>query len=218
MSASAAQQEEGAKLGDLITAAGFFIGLVAAWLYLAGWTYAYTYFDRFRLPLLMLDLPHEHLLVYGFLVLRRCLWWVVGLASVVLVGCAFWPALARRLPRRGQIALALVVTVALFWAGFAAGSGAAMADFLEQRGGDYRAYPRIRLQLGNDEKPTDAAAALPDRQALAEGCYRLLLQNNDRVFLIRPFKNAPAAELPLAVLPTEAIAAMRLLPDYTSCP
>jgi hypothetical protein len=87
------------QLSDLTTAAGFFVGLMAAWLYLAGWTYAYTYFDRFRLPLLMLDLPYEHLLIYGFLVLRRHLWWVVGLAIIVLAGCVFWPALARHLLR-----------------------------------------------------------------------------------------------------------------------
>lgn len=50
------------SLSDVVSAAGLALGLVSAWLYAAGWTYAYVYFDRFRIPLLMLDIPFEHFL------------------------------------------------------------------------------------------------------------------------------------------------------------
>src|SRR6516225_5425299 len=59
--------DDGSKpsLGDVVSVAGLIIALLTAWLYVAGWTYAYDYFTRFRVPLLMIDLPFEHYLVYG---------------------------------------------------------------------------------------------------------------------------------------------------------
>ena len=38
--------------------------LIAAWLYVAGWTYALHYFARFEVGLLALDIPHEYYLMY----------------------------------------------------------------------------------------------------------------------------------------------------------
>src|SRR4051794_27736449 len=55
----------GPTLSEIIGSAAFALGLITGWLYVAGWTYAYHYFDRFRIPLLLVDLPREHLLIYG---------------------------------------------------------------------------------------------------------------------------------------------------------
>ena len=46
------KENEGLSLGDVVSSVGAALGLIAAWLYAAGWTYAYDYFDRFRIPLL----------------------------------------------------------------------------------------------------------------------------------------------------------------------
>jgi len=45
-------------------------GLVLAWLYAAGWSYAYRWYARFDLGLNGLDLPVETVLMYGYWVLR----------------------------------------------------------------------------------------------------------------------------------------------------
>src|SRR5262249_33658698 len=52
---------------------------------------------------------------------------------------------------------------------------------------------------------------------LTNGCYRLLLHNQNRLFLLRPLKGAPAADLPLLILPWDQIEQIRVLPDHTSC-
>jgi hypothetical protein len=51
-------------LGDVVSAAALVLGLITAWLYVTGWTYAYRYFDAFRIPMLMAEQPREHLFVY----------------------------------------------------------------------------------------------------------------------------------------------------------
>jgi len=38
---NAAQKAKSPSLGEIAAAAAFVVGLVTAWLYLAGWTYAY---------------------------------------------------------------------------------------------------------------------------------------------------------------------------------
>ena len=70
------------------TASGKRLGLVTAWNYFAGWSYAYHYFDRFRIPLLMVDVPTEHVFVYGGLVIWKNWYWAILLA-IVLLGLAW---------------------------------------------------------------------------------------------------------------------------------
>jgi hypothetical protein len=194
------------SLGELIGVATFLIGLVSAWLYVTGWTYAYHYFDRFGIPLLMVDIPKEMYFVYGGIVLRQFLFIVlasgaVGLLFLVLrrkIGAKWhrsgnWPKAATGL-------VALLALAALFWTG---------------RYAAVVVYRRVQVLLKQDSAPQTAS---PDSSGdLARGCYRLLLHNNDRLFLLRSFKGAPAADLPVLILPWDRIALTRVLPDYSSC-
>src|SRR5213080_2308747 len=59
------QEAKPPSLGEFIGAAAFLLGLISAWLYAAGWAYAYHYFDRFGIPLLMVDIPKENYPIYG---------------------------------------------------------------------------------------------------------------------------------------------------------
>jgi hypothetical protein len=52
---------------------------------------------------------------------------------------------------------------------------------------------------------------------LAAGGYRLLLHNQNRLFLLRPLKGAAAADLPVVLAPWDQIELVRVLPNYTSC-
>jgi len=61
------------------------IGLGAALIYVAGWSYAYHWYGRFGLGLVPLDIAREHLLLYGFWTLRVH-WWVLLLPVAALAG------------------------------------------------------------------------------------------------------------------------------------
>jgi hypothetical protein len=143
-------------LGDVVSAAGLALGLVTAWLYAAGWTYAYVYFDRFRIPLLMLDIPFEHMLVYGALVVRKNLGIALVCAALLIAhlwAIAYWSG---RLGRFGTSTVIVLIIVATFALARGAGNSTALADFSDQRISDYSAYPRVRVTWeGANMPPTN---------------------------------------------------------------
>jgi hypothetical protein len=57
------------SLSEVTGAVALALGLIFAWLCSAGWTYAYDDFDRFGVPLLMVEIPKEYYFVYGGVVL-----------------------------------------------------------------------------------------------------------------------------------------------------
>ena len=204
------------SLGDVVAGLAFLVTVTAAWLYMAGWTYAYHYYDRFHVGLLTLDIPRENFFVYGFWVLRGQLVWVVALAVLGAAATLLLPRLRPRWPR-GLLAWAgLAVVLLLFWLGYRAAVATAGAHYVDDRARDYPAHPRVRVWVDPAWAGDDGTAQLA--AGLAEGCYRLLLQNDDKLFLFRPFKDAPAAAVPLVALPWGDVRTMRLLPDGSSCP
>jgi MFS family permease len=211
---SLSEKEKPASLSELVGAAVFLMGLFSTWLYGTGWAYAYHYFDRFGIPLLMVEIPKENYLVYGGIVARQFPIWglVIGVAALVVV--ASWRWLGATV---GHLALpfALLAAIAVFWLGHQAGVVGAHDQYALQRETDYRAYPRIQVWPKEKAKLTDGS---PTASAdLTNGCYRLLLHNQNRLFLLRPLKGAPGADLPLLVLPWDQIEQIRVLPDQTSC-
>lgn len=202
-------------LKSVVEASAFLITLGSVWLYLAGWTYAYHYFDRFRIPLLMVELPLEHYFVYGFIVIRQHVGWVVTILLAALALVLLWSRLPASI-RQHKIVLAAVFILIGFWLGHATGVSAAHAQFQRQRTNDYDAYPRI--QVWRTAEAANNPNNAPSAEDLAKGCHRLLLYNQDRLFLFRPFGGTPAADLPSVILPWSEIASIRVLPDHTSCP
>ncbi len=206
----------GPSLGDVISCVALVVGLITAWLYVAGWTHAYYYFDRFRIPMLMLDLPREHLFVYGGLTV-----WKNSLAAVLITAVAIalvWLSVKfRRVLGRAVLAgVAVFGIVALFGLARLAGIETARNEFVEQRLSDYRAYPRVELTL-TDALTQESPPAGDASKVARSGCARLLLFSDDRVFFIRPIKDAPAAELHAFVLPWSAVKDMRIRHEYWSC-
>jgi hypothetical protein len=192
---NAAQKAKSPSLGEMAAAAAFVVGLVTAWLYLAGWTYAYHYFDRFGIPLLMVDIPKENYFVYGGIVLLQFPIWGLLIVVVLLAGIVLW-----RWPRldagRLKVPLSLVALLAVFLLGHRA-AVVTHEQFVQQRESDYSAYPRVQLWPKESTKSPDGSPwASAD---LTNGCYRLVLHNKDRLFLLRPIAGAAAAELPILV-------------------
>ena len=156
------------------------------------------YFDRFGIPLLMIDIPKENYLVYGGIVVRQFPLWGLGLGLALLVAVSFWRKIGAML---GPLALplGLLAVAALFWLSHAAGVAAAHQLYSEQRRTDYSAYPRVQVWPKQETNPPAGSPVASDD--LTKGCYRLLLHNQDRLFLVRPFKGAAAADLPMLIIP-----------------
>lgn len=209
-----ATESEGLSLGDIVSSVGAALGLIAAWLYVAGWTYAYAYFDRFRIPLLLVDIPFQHMLIYGGLVLLKHLWSSVLTAALVIIGLWSLSRWSRQLGRF-LVNTAIVVGIAGgFVLAHAGGIRTANDDFQAERGSDYEAYPRLRLMLKKDmaETPLEALG-----DAATTDCTRLVAATKDRVFLIRPSRDAPGADVDTYVISSEQVLAMRITGNYVSC-
>jgi hypothetical protein len=114
------EQPKPPSLGDLAGVIAFVVGLISAWLYFTGWTYAYHYFDRFGIPLLMVDIPKENYLVYGAIIVRQFPLWGLGLALALLTAASLWrwtgAVLGRVATPLGLVAIAIV-----FWLGHEGG-------------------------------------------------------------------------------------------------
>ena len=74
------------------------LAFIATWLYTAGWSFAYHYFDRFHVGLLALEIPKEDYFLYSFWVLQDHWGWalvsyLMGMGYLVLrryVAGAVW--------------------------------------------------------------------------------------------------------------------------------
>jgi hypothetical protein len=204
------------SLGEVTSALTLAIGLGAAWLYVAGWTYVYHYFDRFGIPLLMVEIPKEYYFVYGAIVVQRFLFWELAIAVVLASAVVLWRRLGLSRDAGGlTIPLCVLALFAVFWLGHQAAVAAAHQQFIQERESDYSTYQRVQVWPKDTVKPPES----PPRTSaeLTNGCYRLILHNKNRLFLVRPFRSAPAADLPLLILPWDQIEQVRVLPDYTSC-
>lgn len=189
------------------------LSLLTAWLYFTGWSYAYAYFDHFRIPLLMVDLPIEHVFVYGGLVLWKN--WLLATLLLFLLAAITWGCCysASLFGRFGLSAIAVALVLLVFTLGRLGGLSTASDDFQIQRANDFPAYPRVRLALANDAPSLDAKSMA---DLISSDCGRLILHNQDRLFLIRPVRDNPL-DLDTFVLPWSETAALRVISTYESC-
>jgi hypothetical protein len=201
------KETEGLSLGDVVSSVSAALGLIAAWLYVAGWTYSYAYFDRFRIPLLLVDIPFQHMLVYGGLVVLKNLLLSALIAALSIVGLWSLSRWSRQLGRFFVNTIIVGGIVGGFALAHAGGIRTAENDFQAERSSDYEAYPRSRLMLKKDmaETPSEALG-----DASTTDCSRLVAATKDRLFLIRPSRDAPGADVDTYVIPAEQVLAMRI--------
>lgn len=202
------------SLGEVTGAVTLALALISAWLYVAGWTYAYHYFDNFGIPLLMVEIPKEYYFVYGSIVVRQFPLWALVIAVLLIIVAVLW----RRLPINPgwlTIPLGVMVLLAVFWLARQAGAVAGLQRFIQERERDYSTYARVHVWPKNrSDAPEGSPRAAAD---LTNGCYRLLLHNQNRLFLLRSFKDVPAADLSLLVLPWDEVESILVAPEHTSC-
>ena len=191
--------------------------LTFAWLYLSGWQFAAHYLKGFRfgpsgadiafdfLPLLGLRVPAQYpfaAFVGGVLVFVTL--WLVGPSDIHIV------------PARWSVPVAAVVIIAAFWLGFKGGKASGEHHFAQLIADNYLGLARVRVLLnptGDEVIASDSGVEHP-----ALGCHRLLLENEQSVFLVRPRHEEKNAVLPVVTIPRQNIATLIILTQRGNCP
>ena len=188
--------------------------LMAAWLYVMGWTYALHYFRRFEVGLIALDIPYEYYLMYGTWVVKD--WWWVGVivALLALIGC-FWRPV-RAMTQGVATALLVGLAIAAFCLAPSLGRRTAHQHYEAWSAEAFKPYPRVKIWLKQDAKD------LPEMQemakALPQGCHRLLLQSKSILSVFRPRAGVSQLQLSVMTIPLSEVRSMRVMPQYDSCP
>jgi hypothetical protein len=136
------------------------------------------------------------------------------LAMLVIIG--LW-SLSRGSRRLGRFFVNTTIVVGIiggFALAHAGGIRTAIYDFEAERSSDYEAYPRSRLMLKSNVAST-GSEVLGD--TATTDCSRLVAATKDRLFLIRPSRDAPGADVDTYVLSAEQVLAMRITGNYVSC-
>lgn len=188
------------------------LGIATALVYATGWTYAFHYLDHFGLGLLGLDIPREYFLMYGFQVFKAWWWLTIGyylLALAMLSGLHGWghrPDWAGILAREGQVVLVLIAFITSGWL------ARKQADnyYTEQQMKGFTAFPYVRVWPKQKNSANQSLQALYG--ALPKGHYRLLLQDKQRLYLIKPPRDGKPARLAVTEVAQEAVDLVRVLP------
>jgi hypothetical protein len=205
--------KSGFDAGNLLALATLLVALAGAWLYVAGQTYAYHYYGSYGLGLVGLGIGQQDYLVFGAWVLRAHPCWAVASALVTLVVAR---AVRVWISPGWMLAWLVIASATAFQVAYVAAPGVARRHFADDKAGDYPAQPLVAVSV---DPAWSTDASLRDRAtALESGCFRLLVAGDQRIVLLRPFRNNPEAELSTTVIRWEAVRMLRVLPYGRSCP
>ncbi len=197
-------------LVDLATASA----LIAVWLYVLGWTYALHYFARFEVGLLALEIPYEYYLMYGSWVVRSR-WGAVATLVTVMLLVGLWQPI-RALYRKAVLYLFLVLAATAFSLAPTLASDTANQHYKAWSHQGFQRYPSVKVWIKSTTAKSREIEQLT--QALPEGCHRVLLHSKNKLFLFRPRLGANQARLAVVVLPLSEVQALRIIPEFESCP
>ena len=178
------------------------ITLGAVLLYVAGWSYAYHWFGYFQLGLIHMGLPTEYHLMYGFWVLRDH-WWLF----LMLFLSASFTWIFRPGPMPWLRWWILPMLIAIFMLIYDLGERSANNDFRQHSDTGFDRHPWTRVWLTPKTKSDPRLTSLAED--LAAGHYRLLVQSETSLFLIKPKKGA---QISTVQVPLEQVAATRRMP------
>lgn len=194
------------------------ITMGGALLYLAGSFRLFFFMGHFQASLFILDIPVEIYLLNGFLVLFVL--FVLALIFFALYLIFFSKRIyqsvsAFLLGLQGiRALLALIFMVLVFVAAIILmAQFVAYIDYELQRKSDFSEYhPRVQVWL----KPTirDDSAMADLSAYLAQGCYRLLVQDQKMLFLFAHPPGMQPDRWPVIVMPLDEVIALRGLPQH----
>jgi hypothetical protein len=206
---------------------------IASLIYTVGYGFVYTYFDRFNIGLLSLEIPKEHYFIYSAFAIKKEIGYSVFLYSLFfgLVAFIFWflksncmKDINRSVVKGVLLFILPVVVLFSFIGSYKIGGNAGKAEFDKQTASDFEAYPVVKVWIKEDKKDDNSKNANSKADNVtsnkntdyADGCYRLLLHNKSNIFVFKSYSGAKGA-LPVHVLDFGNIEKMKILPEHASC-
>lgn len=186
---------------------GVAVGLATALVYAAGWAYAYRWFAQFDLGLVGLGLPFETLLMYGFWTLREHWYLLLAYASGMLIWSWYGPGVRVWILRTAPVWLLLAFVLV-----YLAGGQSANARYQDHKSAEFGCFPRAMLGLTQQQDRTPDIAALATQ--LADSQYRLLIQTQTGLVLIKPKRQGPPVT---TLVPISSIHTLRLSSTERTC-
>lgn len=160
--------------------------IITAWVFVLGWTYLHAYYQFFGINVNALVFPVYHYLVFFFAQFVSFHWqgWLLG-AMMLVVFMVIWIG---NMVRRVYWAILIgVLLLGLFWGGFHVAERDATYAALQDMG-PASSYPVVTLEFKT--RPQFQYGAVQDE--LASSDLRLLLENEDRIFVFQPLKTYDA--------------------------
>ncbi|MCP4353597.1 MAG: hypothetical protein GY795_49755 [Desulfobacterales bacterium] len=198
------------ELGTIIT-------ILIPMFYTAGWSYAYHYFDCFRLGLMGLDIPKEYMFLYSFWAVKKNLLIFVLLLAVVGGGYILFKFVYRKyrtfFERRPEIFQAIAIVLIpvaillMFWLFYWFGERAGKKDYLYQAGNGFSSYPRVIVWIKPEKEKKIPDVTVKEWQ---KGEYCLLLRGKDKLYLFYPVQKGGTT--PTDVIPASRVEGVRILP------
>jgi len=214
-----AYNSESKKISSLLDVGSITIFLIALF-YTSGWSFASFYYSKFHLGLIGLNIPKEYLFIYVFWAIKdQPFLFVVFLLSDILLYFLlrffFQKAKnAKNDKRKHNIFLAVglflipIVIFLLFLECYHLGKYGASILYEKEALQNFQGYPRVKVWLKKE-----VADEMKEKAAEWEkGCYKLLLRNNEYLYLFKPGNSNPTD-----IIPQSDVEAVRVLPLYNKC-
>lgn len=223
-------------LASVVAGIGLVFGAVSGALLVAGWRYARTYLGAFQLGPQVIDPSYDRLLFYGFWVTTSPYFWLwLPLVLAAWVGVYLWrPWRYFDGHSTPLIVVGLLLALPIYKGVDCIARQVAMHDFTTESSNAFPYHRRVKVFVeeplsekkstptGAERLPMNAAEASPENEHfpsdLAQGCYRLLVKDDDILIVFRPVKGLEEAPPTVFVMPWEQVFGFWILGDSNSCP
>jgi hypothetical protein len=189
--------------------------ILAALLYIAGWTYFYQYYKYFGLNVSDLDLPLYHALLYALPVLFDSFWSAAVTIILIALGGILlnlaWVEQRMSTPLGTGVAFIVLLAAGFILSLWGAHVGRATAS--RDLVADRSMLPSVALQIEPEKSPDDSEdVAQFDRLE-----FKLLTHANGQYYVFRPFKEAgpvtgklPSANVEVFAFPDSRVKKVRI--------
>jgi hypothetical protein len=202
----------------IIGEAGLILALVTAWLYLAGWRFAYNYFDAFGVGISAVEIKREFILTYGFWVLCEFTWWVLSTALVLLGLIWLW-----RWSNKGRdpmiiAAITIVAIVTFFFFGHWMGGLAGQQRFDGLRAKGFPGFNSVRVWVtAKDVEDLGSLTPLLKSLASPNACFKKLYADSKHLYVFDPVADEPNLPITVTKIPLSAVRMTRIQESSNNC-
>jgi hypothetical protein len=187
--------------------------LLVSLCYTAGYAYAYHYFKHFSLGLIDLDILNGYFLMYGLQTIKHQLLPIIIIFFIVVLFIFLIQALSIKYVKKNlTLALLLPLISCIFFVFYIVGEKTGNEVYAYQQENDFPSYFRAEVWT---QAPKNAKYGKEMENAWQSGCYRLLMQNEDYLFVFRSMTNK--GKIPTDMIPKDKVSLVRVLPVNKSC-